>query len=366
MATTTTTNGTVHTSNNNNTTTKTKPIKIWVDGCFDMMHYGHANVLRQAKALGDYLVVGVHSDAEITANKGIPVTKEEERYAAVRACKWVDEVVPGAPFTTSLEVMDKYDCQYCVHGDDIVLCADGLDTYDAIKKANRFWMCKRTPGVSTTDIVGRMLLRTKEHHSNISGGASTTGRVMLPTSSRIVQFSNGPNCVPKPGQKVVYVDGAFDMLHQGHYEFLKKAKEGVNGGKDDFVIVGIHDDSCVNQHKGLNLPIMNLHERALSLLACRWVDEIIIGAPWAPTAELIKGASGYAIDAVCHGKTNIITSDEQNDPYAVAKEMGIYEEIDSGFPDISSNDLIDRIMMRREEYEKRNEKKKASMPEGVV
>lgn len=40
-------------------------------------------------------------------------------YEAVRACKWADEVVEAAPYTTSLEVMDKYQCDYCVHGDDI-------------------------------------------------------------------------------------------------------------------------------------------------------------------------------------------------------------------------------------------------------
>ena len=53
---------------------------VWVDGCFDMMHFGHANALRQAKSMGDYLVVGVHSDAEIEKNKGPTVMKENERF----------------------------------------------------------------------------------------------------------------------------------------------------------------------------------------------------------------------------------------------------------------------------------------------
>lgn len=44
-----------------------------------MMHFGHANMLRQAKEMGDYLVVGVHSDAEILKNKGPPVMTESER-----------------------------------------------------------------------------------------------------------------------------------------------------------------------------------------------------------------------------------------------------------------------------------------------
>ena len=45
-----------------------------------MVHFGHANSLRQAKALGDYLVVGVHTDEEITKHKGPPVFTQEERY----------------------------------------------------------------------------------------------------------------------------------------------------------------------------------------------------------------------------------------------------------------------------------------------
>ena len=48
---------------------------------------------RQAKALGDVLVVGVHSDAEIAKHKGPTVMKEQERYALIKSCKWVDEVV---------------------------------------------------------------------------------------------------------------------------------------------------------------------------------------------------------------------------------------------------------------------------------
>lgn len=55
-------------------------VRVYMDGCFDLMHYGHANALRQAKALGDELVVGLVSDEEIVANKGPPVLSMEERY----------------------------------------------------------------------------------------------------------------------------------------------------------------------------------------------------------------------------------------------------------------------------------------------
>jgi cytidyltransferase-like protein len=48
-------------------------------GSYDMVHFGHANALRQAKALGEKLVVGIHNDAEITKHKGPPVFTQEER-----------------------------------------------------------------------------------------------------------------------------------------------------------------------------------------------------------------------------------------------------------------------------------------------
>ena len=50
---------------------------------YDMVHFGHANSLRQAKALGDYLIVGVHTDEEITIHKGPPVFTQEERLASL-------------------------------------------------------------------------------------------------------------------------------------------------------------------------------------------------------------------------------------------------------------------------------------------
>ena len=40
---------------------------------YDMVHFGHANSLRQAKAMGDYLIVGVHNDEEITKHKGMMI-----------------------------------------------------------------------------------------------------------------------------------------------------------------------------------------------------------------------------------------------------------------------------------------------------
>jgi ethanolamine-phosphate cytidylyltransferase len=104
-----------------------------------MVHFGHANACRQAKLMGTYLIVGVHSDGlylifkiykflsndfyleEITKHKGPPVFTEQERYKMVRAIKWVDQVVENAPYVTTLETLVEYNCAFCVHGDDITV-----------------------------------------------------------------------------------------------------------------------------------------------------------------------------------------------------------------------------------------------------
>lgn len=139
-----------------------RPVRVYMDGCFDMMHYGHCNALRQARALGDQLVVGVVSDAEIIANKGPPVTPLNERMIMVRAVKWVDEVIPDAPYAITEDFMrklfDEYKIDYIIHGDDPCVLPDGTDAYELAKKAGRYKQIKRTEGVSSTDIVGMNMI----------------------------------------------------------------------------------------------------------------------------------------------------------------------------------------------------------------
>ncbi|XP_073281639.1 ethanolamine-phosphate cytidylyltransferase-like, partial [Primulina huaijiensis] len=132
-------------------TTK-KRVRVYMDGCFDLMHYGHANALRQAKELGDELVVGVVSDEEIMANKGPPVLSMQERLALVSGLKWVDEVIADAPYAITEEFMNRlfheHKIDYIIHGDDPCTLPDGTDAYALAKKAGRYKQIKRTEGVS--------------------------------------------------------------------------------------------------------------------------------------------------------------------------------------------------------------------------
>ncbi|XP_043662280.1 ethanolamine-phosphate cytidylyltransferase-like isoform X3 [Drosophila teissieri] len=335
-----------------------KDVRVWCDGCYDMVHFGHANSLRQAKALGDKVIVGIHTDEEITKHKGPPVFTEEERVKMVKGIKWVDEVVLGAPYVTTLEVLDQNNCDFCVHGDDITMTAEGVDTYHLVKSANRYKEVKRTAGVSTTDLVGRMLLLTRNHFrqgsaeydiekEDSAAKSPWTGcSQFLPTTQKIIQFSDGKS--PNPGDKIVYVAGAFDLFHVGHLDFLEKAKK-----LGDYLIVGLHTDPVVNSYKGSNYPIMNLHERVLSVLACKFVNEVVIGAPYCVTEELLEH---FKIDVVCHGRTPIALENGKIDPYAVPKTRAVFELIDSG-NEMTTERIVERIISHRLEYERRNQAK---------
>ncbi|XP_058030088.1 ethanolamine-phosphate cytidylyltransferase isoform X2 [Ahaetulla prasina] len=345
-----------------------RPVRVWCDGCYDMVHYGHSNQLRQARAMGDYLIVGVHTDGEISKHKGPPVFTQEERYKMVKAIKWVDEIVQGAPYVTTLETLDKYNCDFCVHGDDITLTADGKDTYEEVKKAGRYRECKRTQGVSTTDLVGRMLLMTKAHHSNIAeetdyrkhadnlgkcpkGHSPWTGvSQFLQTSQKIIQFASGKE--PQLGDTIIYVAGAFDLFHVGHVDFLERVHQIV---KRPYIIAGLHFDQEVNLYKGKNYPIMNVHERTLSVLACRYVSEVVIGAPYSITADLLDH---FKVDLVCHGMTEVVPDKDGSDPYEEPKRRGIFRLVDSG-NNLTTDLIVKRIIKNRLEFEARNQKKEA-------
>lgn len=151
-----------------------------MDGCFDLIHSGHYNAIRQAKALGDILVAGVNSDAEILKNKGPTVLNCKERADILRACKWVDEVHEDTEYTVSVDTLDRYNCQFYAHGDDPVYGADGTDMCALLSSVGRFKMFKRTEGVSTTDIVGKLLMLTKD---NSAQGRNRTGSFEKPMLS---------------------------------------------------------------------------------------------------------------------------------------------------------------------------------------
>jgi ethanolamine-phosphate cytidylyltransferase len=107
---------------------------------------------------------------------------------------------------------------------------------------------------------------------------------------------------PLPGQRIVYVDGGFDLFSSGHIAFLKavvalEEEEGTTNGwytdsakqsriaevghdyNPHFIIAGVHDDEVINHYKGINYPIMNIFERGLCVLQCKVCTPFLLRLP---------------------------------------------------------------------------------------
>ncbi|KAL9030907.1 MAG: hypothetical protein Q9196_001015 [Gyalolechia fulgens] len=341
--------------------------RVWIDGCFDFTHHGRH-----------------------------------------RSRRYFREVPPN----------------YVVHGDDITSDSAGEDCYRFVKAAGRFRVVKRTPGISTTDLVGRMLLCTKTHFIKSlartllgvegPGSPDEQSKIALEMSQRIKEYAsdetglqpgalvltwNGSTSIantvspvkpetyrtmvdgvrPRPGQRVVYVDGGFDLFSSGHIEFLRqvvKAEEALgrqNGWYDTFsvqtratsegtdygpayIVAGVHDDEVINHWKGVNYPIMNIFERGLCVLQCRYIHAVIFSAPFTPSKEYLTDFPFGTPHAVYHGPTAFMPL--TYDPYVGAKDLGIYRQIGGhDFQNVNAGEIVQRILRSRQMFEERQRRK---------
>jgi D-beta-D-heptose 7-phosphate kinase/D-beta-D-heptose 1-phosphate adenosyltransferase len=129
---------------------------VFTNGVFDLLHPGHVRYLRQARALGDTLIVGLNSDASVRRNKGPdrPINVEGERAEILAALECVDAVVIFAEDTPD-EIIKAVQPDVLVKGADWAADAIvGRDTVEA--RGGRVVRIPVEKGFSTTDIVERI------------------------------------------------------------------------------------------------------------------------------------------------------------------------------------------------------------------
>lgn len=293
------------------------------------------------------------------------------------------------PYCPTVALLDELGCDFCVHGDDDALAADGTDAFAELKAAGRMAIVKRTEGVSTTDLVNRLLQLTKRPSTdaaNATGAppdaaestappsvaaaahpiassalpvpsvpspgsppppASSSISSFLPTTWRISQFAN--HRVPRPSDRVVYLAGSFDLFHAGHIEKLAAAR-----ALGTFLYVGLYDDAVVRSYTSAP-PVMSLQERALNVLQCKWVDEVVIGAPWSVTNDLVKTLGVHVVARAMPKATGAGAAGLKRmpDPVAGVLSRGIVREIHPP-SDLHTSAVIARILENRALYEARN------------
>ena len=133
-------------------------IRVYADMVADLFHYGHVEFLKKARALGDYLLVGVNADDVLVTYKRKPILTTEERVASVAGCRYVDEVIPNAPLIIDQAFIKKHDIHLVVHGDDFP--QEQLEYYYKIPiEMGIFRTVPYTQGISTTEIIRRIIDR---------------------------------------------------------------------------------------------------------------------------------------------------------------------------------------------------------------
>lgn len=124
--------------------------KVWVNGCFDILHRGHYELFNYAKSLGDFLTVGIDSDDKIAKDKGPdrPFNKLQDRVYALKSLKAVDKVVT---FNTREELENNIQ----EYTPDILVVGSDWKNKEVVgwRYAKKIVYFNRIEGYSTTNIL---------------------------------------------------------------------------------------------------------------------------------------------------------------------------------------------------------------------
>ena len=116
-------------------------------GTFDLLHYGHVNILRRAKEYGDYLIVAISTDEFNWNEKGKKCYfSYEQRKQLVESIRYVDLVIPEESWDQKIEDVKLYKADTFVMGDD------WKGKFDFLKEYCNVVYLPRTPEISTTQI----------------------------------------------------------------------------------------------------------------------------------------------------------------------------------------------------------------------
>ena len=125
---------------------------------FDLFHAGHIIMLKEAKTVCDYLIVGLQTDPTIDRpkEKNTPVQSIFERYVQLQACKYVDEIVVYATEKDLVDILLSYPINVRILGDEYEH-KQFTGRQECIQKGIKFYFNKREHTFSTTELRQRVI-----------------------------------------------------------------------------------------------------------------------------------------------------------------------------------------------------------------
>lgn len=137
-------------------------VKVVTYGTFDFFHYGHYNFLERAKSLGDYLIVGISSDAMAIKKGKSTLLSEKKRMEIVSNLRFVDQVILEEDMEQKVYDIDRYGINKFVLGSDYRDIFPKMPEYKRLLKVGcEIVFLDRTPNISTTDLKQRLLLQSE-------------------------------------------------------------------------------------------------------------------------------------------------------------------------------------------------------------
>ncbi len=125
-------------------------------GTFDLIHYGHLNLLKRASKMADYLIVGVSTDECVMAKGKNPVFSCEKRMDYLRDLRYVDLVIPEYNMEQKVDDIKKYNVDIFLLGDDYAESFLKMPEYEKIKDICEVVFLPRTPNISSSVLKQKM------------------------------------------------------------------------------------------------------------------------------------------------------------------------------------------------------------------
>ena len=128
-------------------------MKVWTNGCFDILHRGHIELFRYAKSLGNELILGIDTDEKVKLDKvkDRPINNLQDRMLILQSIKYIDKVIPFDSTEDLRKTIRWYNPDIMVIGSDW----KGKDVIGQ-EFTDKLVFFDRIEGYSTTDMIGKI------------------------------------------------------------------------------------------------------------------------------------------------------------------------------------------------------------------